>query len=302
MDSVEVNDAPEAHGTGTSTAASRAIGTLAPQNCPTCGSTPVSGRASAPNYVYAIGRIDARFPRQSVEKEFAQVSGKNETSGLTDRQTLQKVLSERQNRYLARQLCWVMIIGGLETYILVPRDPSDLELFLEALRAAPSPGDLDCVIGIQGPNAPPEFCNGLMVPIVIVDHMYSFHRNELIGAIPRPEDAHGEEFTRAAEEVFDRVMQITDNAGATDEHRALNYLALRYPAIYATAANAFKANRSLTGVNVVPSALGGTRKVVDVIFSFTDRKTDFLEKFFARVDVTEEFPFLRTRLTPYYDR
>jgi hypothetical protein len=28
-------------------------------------------------------------------------------------------------------------------------------------------------------------------------------------------------------------MQLTDNAGATDEHRALNYLAMRYPAIYA---------------------------------------------------------------------
>ncbi|MBV8415685.1 MAG: Tn3 family transposase [Verrucomicrobia bacterium] len=26
------------------------------------------------------------------------------------------------------------------------------------------------------------------------------------------------------------------------------------------------------------------------------------EKFFARVDVTEEFPFLHTKLSPYYDR
>ena len=26
------------------------------------------------------------------------------------------------------------------------------------------------------------------------------------------------------------------------------------------------------------------------------------EKFFVRVDVTEEFPFLVTRLSPYYDR
>ena len=32
---------------------------------------------------------------------------------------------------------------------------------------------------------------------------------------------------------------MTDNAGATDEHRALNYLAVRYPAIYAKAAEAF---------------------------------------------------------------
>ena len=116
---------------------------------------------AAPSYVYAIGRIEARFPRPSVEKEFAQATGRAETAGLTDRQALQKVLSQRQNRYLARQLCWVMTIEGLETYILVPRDPADMDLLVEALRPTPSPMDLDCVIGVQGPIAPPEMCNGL---------------------------------------------------------------------------------------------------------------------------------------------
>jgi hypothetical protein len=41
-------------------------------------------------YVYAIGRIEARFPRLSVEKEFAQVTGRADTAGLSDRQALQK--------------------------------------------------------------------------------------------------------------------------------------------------------------------------------------------------------------------
>ena len=30
-------------------------------------------------------------------------------------------------------------------------------------------------------------------------------------------------------EVLDLILQTADNAGATDEHRALNYLAVRYP-------------------------------------------------------------------------
>ena len=81
-----------------------------------------------------------------MEKEFAQATGRAETAGLTDRQAIQKVLSQRQNRYLVRQLCWVMTIEGLETYILAPRDPADLDLLVEALRPAPSPMDLDCVI------------------------------------------------------------------------------------------------------------------------------------------------------------
>ena len=89
---------------------------------------------------------------------------------------------------------------------------------------------------------------------------------------------------------------------STDEHRALNYLAMRYPTIYAKAAEEFGRDFSLTGVEVRPSPLSGTRKIVDVIFSYTNRNTDFTEKFFVRCDVTEEFPFLVTKLSPYYDR
>ena len=120
-------------------------------------------------------------------------------------------------------------------------------------------------------------------------------------AIPRPEKAE-EGFAAAAEEVLDLILQMTDNAGATNEHRALNYLVMRYPAIYATAAEQFARNASLTGVDVRPSALSGVRRIVKVIFSFTHRSTDVMEKFFTRVDVTEEFPFLVTKMSPYYDR
>jgi hypothetical protein len=87
-----------------------------------------------------------------------------------------------------------------------------------------------------------------------------------------------------------------------DEHRALNYLAVRYPAIYATAAERHAQNASLTAVDVRLSRLSGTRKIADVIFSYTNRQTDVTEKYFVRVDVAEEFPFLVTRLQPYYAR
>jgi hypothetical protein len=86
------------------------------------------------------------------------------------------------------------------------------------------------------------------------------------------------------------------------EHRALNYLAVRYPAVYATTAEAQGRNSSLSGVEVRPSNLSGVRRVVDVIFSYTNRETDVTEKFFVRVDVTEEFPLLVSKMSPYYDR
>jgi hypothetical protein len=51
-----------------------------------------------------------------------------------------------------------------------------------------------------------------------------------------------------------------------------------------------------------PKPPSGTRKIVDVVFSFTDRSTDVVSKHFTRVDVTECFPFLVTKMSPYYDR
>ena len=253
-------------------------------------------------YVYAIGGIEPRFATLAAEKEFAQATGRAETAGLTDREALHAVLSQRQNRYLARQLCWVFTIEGLDTYILQPRDPADLDLLVEALRPTPRPTDIDCVVGIRGPIAPPELCNGLMVPIVGFSQIYSFDVDSLVKSIPRPEKVTAKSFEAVAEELFDRIMQMTDNAGAMDEHRACNYLAMRYPAIYATAADAFGRNCSLTAIEVRPSPLSGVRKIVEVIFAYTNRQTDVAEKFFVRVDVTEEFPFLVTKMSPYYDR
>jgi len=277
---------------------------VSPATCASCGAATESNAngLAAPSYVFAIGRVEMRFPTLAVEKEFAQATGRANTKGLTDRAAAHAVLSERANRYIARQVCWILTIEGLETYILIPRDPADYDQLLEAVRAQPSPLDLDVVVGLRGPIAPPTMCNGLMIPIVVFDQIYSFDRDALIKAIPRPEKTTAKEFGPAAEELFDRIMLAADNAGSTDEHRALNYLAVRYPAIYTTAADAFGRNASLSAVDVQPSLLSSTRNVVDVIFSFTNRSTDVIEKFFTRVDVTEEFPFLVTRLSPYFDR
>jgi hypothetical protein len=274
--------------------------------CASCGGAlghnPNGGEMDSYSYVYALGRVEPRFPSLALEKEFAQATGRAETAGLTDRQAVHAVLSERQNRYLARQLCYVLTIEGLETYILQPRDPGDFEMLVEAVRPAPRPADVDVVIGLRGPIAPPQMCNGLMVPIVVFDQIYSFDVDALIGGIPRPEQMAAEAFGPAAEELFMRIMQLADNAGATDEHRALNYLAVRYPAIYHQTAERFGQNFALTAVEVRPSRLSGVRRIVDVIFAYTNRQTDVTEKYFVRVDVTEEFPFLVTRMSPYYDR
>lgn len=256
------------------------------------------------SYIYALGKVEIRFPNLSVEKEIAQALGREDTAGLTDQQALHALLSQRHNRYLVRQLCWVLTIEGMETYILQPR-PADFDMLVEAVRPRPAPGDIDIIIGILGPIASPEMCNGLLVPLVAVDQIYSFDRDSFIKSIPRPEtipDEQEAQFRATAEELLDRIMQLADNAGAMDEHRAVNYLAARYPAIYATASQAYAEDRSLTGVEVRTSRLSGVSRIVDVIFSYTHRQTDVTEKYFVRVDVTQEFPFLVTKMQPFYER
>jgi hypothetical protein len=255
-----------------------------------------------PDYVYALGRIEPRFPSLAIEKEFAQARAQVKTSGMTDRQALEEVLSQRENRYLARQLCYLLTIEGLETYILRPGDSSDVDLLIEAIRPAPDPGDLDVVIGRRGPLAPPDLCNGMQIPAVVFEQIYSFDRDSLVKNIPRPEGVKAKDFEPAATELFDTIIQLADNAGGTDEHRALNYLAVRDPSIYARAAEEQARDSSISEVKVQSSALAGARNIVEVVFAFTNRKTDFTERFFLRVDVSEMYPFLVTKLSPYYAR
>ena len=110
---------------------------------PTLSAAPVADSGTndgtAASFVYAIGRVEARFPNLAAEKEFAQATGRTDTAGKTDQQTFHTVLSKRENRYLVRQLCWVLTIQGLETYLLAPRDPADIDLLVEAIRPVPTP-------------------------------------------------------------------------------------------------------------------------------------------------------------------
>ena len=117
-------------------------GTVTPQTtCPSCGvataraATNLGG--ASPSYVYAIGRIEPHCPSLAVEKEYSQVKRSASSSGMSDRQVLQRVLSDPQYRYLARQHCWVFCVQGIETYILIPRDPGDYELLIQSIRPEP---------------------------------------------------------------------------------------------------------------------------------------------------------------------
>jgi hypothetical protein len=273
-------------------------------SCPTC-SAALTDRApmSASTCVYVLGHIEPRYPSLGVEKEIRQAAARAGAANETDRQVMAKVLQDKGNKYLVRQLCWVLLIQGIEQYILMPRD-GDYQSLVDAYRAEPKPGDLELVIGTRGPIAPSTMCNGLLVPIVFFDQIYVFDRKSLLSSIPKPAQADAASFSKAAAEALDRMLEQTDSPGTSPGDIAKTYLAIRYPRIYELAAEQFAKNASLTSINVFPSPLGAAshRSVVEVVFAFTDRVTDVASKYFVRVDVTECFPFLVSKLAPYYDR
>ncbi len=251
-------------------------------------------------FVYVLGQVEARFPNRSIEKEFVQIIERSKSANLDHQQAFHSVLSQPENRYLARKLSWVLTKEGVPIYILLPTGPEDLDILLEAIRPSACPLDRQVVVGRKGPVAPPEMC-GLEVPMVLVDHLYSLEYNDFIKSI-RSESVTDEKFKAIARETFLRMMQLADNIGSTDKHRALNYLSVRYPAIYVKAAEELERNFLLTSVNAIFSRLSDNRKIVSVIQSFTNKETGAVEKYFVRVDLTEEFPFIVTKMAPYYDR
>ncbi|MFG2668392.1 hypothetical protein ACGFY6_29670 [Streptomyces sp. NPDC048387] len=254
-----------------------------------------------PSFVYAIGQIDFRCRDLGVERELAQSMRRTDTAWMTDREALCEVLTQPENRYLTRQLCYVLSIQGLDTYVLVPRVPEDFALLAEAVRPSHQADAIDVVIGVRGGPAHSGYCGGLQLPVVTFDQLYSASTSYLVQSIERPESMDAEQFDKAAADLLNTVLSVSGNVGASDEHRALTYLMVRNPAIYRKTFAQSMDGFSLTSIDVKRSNLSGARQIMDVVFTYSSRRTDEVEKYFVPVDVTNEFPFPTGPLGTFYD-
>ena len=114
-----------------------------------------------PSFVYAIGKVGYRFPNKSLEMELRQATGRiseQEIKGNIREEVIYKTLTDPNNRYIARQICYILNIERLETYILAPTDPLDTDRLAKAVRDAPDDDDVDVIIGRRGPIAPLLTC------------------------------------------------------------------------------------------------------------------------------------------------
>lgn len=251
-------------------------------------------------FVYSIGSITARFPSRSIEKEYEQVVSMLSEKNGSDNKIFYDAL--KRHRYLAREMCWVFTIEGLDAFIILPKDPFQLESLIEENLNPINKTDDDTsvIIGELGPIAPPEYCNGLSLHTVILDNFYTFSKEKLIESLPNSKN--DKEFRQSAKELFNRIHQIADNIGVNDSHRALNYISVRYPGIYNHTVKMNQEGYTLDRINVIPSRLSGVHKLVDPVFEFVDRTTGIRNKFYMRVDVTDKFPFIHAPLTQFFDR
>ncbi|MEU6393625.1 hypothetical protein [Streptomyces sp. NPDC046939] len=273
--------------------------------------------------VYAVGRLAPRFASLGAEKEFDQLSSADAALGRVewDVGLLRRVLERPENRYVARQVCWVLTVQDVESYLIVPRDDEDIA---ELLASLPENGQevLHVVVGSTPPagGAVPAEASALGLPALSMQQFMSFTQQEFVDALPLPVEAQlsssGTEESRETEEeagsrtrdgfravatdVFARFTKRAGNWGRSDEHRALNYVALRYPKVYSAVFEAARSGKSFVGVEARRGAVSGQRRVVAVQLTVRDRRTDMTEHWQCLVDVTDVFPFLAGPLSPVY--
>jgi hypothetical protein len=275
-------------------------GAVRPANESSAGSCPQCAASASQQFVYSLGRISIRFPTLGIEREFQQRERYAEAGDSKKSHNRWARMADvlAANDHLARAVCFVHSVGGLPAYIVTPSGMRALESLIDAVRHQDREGSWDLLIGRRGPMATPATCAGLLAPMVLCDALYSFTLQEFLSELatrahPALESAKitNDEFKENARDIFNRITTSTENIGGLDSHRALNYLLVQHPGIFVAAAER-GGNAILDSIETRVAEAASSRRVVTVILTFINRSTGVPERLFARVDVTEEWPFL----------
>jgi hypothetical protein len=161
-------------------------------------------------------------------------------------------------------------------------------------------------------------CAAAGLPAVTADQLLTFTLSEFAQALPGadapavqgaadeqepPAEDRDDDRGRShalVREVFARLTRRADNYGITDDHRAFNYVALRYPAIYHAVAQAYREGKWLVSIDG-RHRHSTHRRLVAVRLTFRHGRSEITERYQCLVDVTDEFPFLTSPLIRVYE-
>ncbi len=250
-------------------------------------------------FVYAMGRLEVRFPSLGVEREFQQREAhyaelKDKT--LSREERISRVLEA--NHHLASRVCYVFTVSGVPAYVLARPGWHLREDLLRAIAQARNPDSWSVIIGRRGPISTPGTCGGILAPMVACDQIYSFSldawRTSLESSLKAALQARKiamKEFEQTTKELFERIVCSAENLGFANSHRALNYLVMQHPGLFLAAAE--RSGRQVLDRIETREMQGiGTRHIIAVILTFLDLTTGVPERLFSRVDVSEEWPFV----------
>ena len=257
-----------------------------------------------PQFVFALGQIQSESSNKGIEHEMnrlkERIGGEN-FKGLTVPEEKKKLFTMQDARYLVRDVCWRFEIEKLPVYLLIPRYPDMIDKFIDAMRPVPANDDIDLIIGTLGPV---KKCGTLTLPIVIVDHLYSFDKDEfmkdLMKTVGRKKGIKEDQFKNTAEVLFRYLIQLADNVGVSDRDRAVNYLSVTYAPLYSKTQEMQDEDYVLTSVDSSPSQLSKAgRKIVQVIFNYEPRTGGAPKKFACIVDITDKYPFIASHIDQF---
>ena len=251
-------------------------------------------------YVYAVGKLEARFPSPDIEKEYDQAATAMGVTEIYDVLKQSEVVGSLEdkgadNAYLARDMEWVFTINNMDAWQVEPRTLIELGNMVEAIN--PEAKDkYQVLIGTQEPLAD----GGSDLPWVMCNRIFYFDPDAFGDQVAkRASDVGASVDKKTAVDFFDQLLQFVKNPGDSDRNRAINYLALNYVDLYIKKAEMETAGKPFAGLSTQASAMSGGRTLLDAILSFNDRKYGTVEKYYCTVDITGQYPFLSDKLQPY---
>ncbi|WP_273048960.1 hypothetical protein [Pseudoalteromonas sp.] len=249
--------------------------------------------------IYALGTVEILFPNKGIKKQFlsvAQILGVNEQDYYAVFTNNNATTDRDKYLYLAEQVQWVLSINAHPSYVLISSAKSILSALIASVK--PPSDTLEpvytCVIGTSHIGE-----NSLSLPEIICQQSYSHTMSQLHSTIKDISCAQ----TKAIQDVI-KELELQPNRGASHFDRARNFVAFRYPDIYA------HTHKMQTGSDNIDSASllriemknfdsVSSHSIVDMTFVYQENSADKRHYFYCRVDVTGLYPFINTAIQAF---